>query len=707
MGTGTEQRRLAAIMFTDMVGYSALAQRNEKLALELLEEHRALLRALLPRFNGVEIKTIGDAFLVEFSSALEATQCAIEVQRALARRNADAPMDQRIGLKIGIHIGDVIHREGDVLGDGVNIASRIEPLAGAGGICVSVDVERQIRSAIEVSLVKLAATELKNIQAPMELFRVVLPWERPETKPDGAQSSRPAPVQKTHAPGEASSPPQRFRLLWPGATVLLFLAVTLCVWLVWPRPDRSRSSSKAPGRIISLAVKPLDDFSGDTNQAYLSDGMTEALCAALGNLSALRVPGRSSVMRYKGGQKSIQEMAKELNVDAIVEGSIQRAGSRILVTAQLIEAATDRHLWSTSYERDLGEFFKVQNEVARAIATQVQARLTPEDQARLARARAANPQAVEAYLLGRCQYWGSIHADFTNVLQNFQKAIAIDPNYAPAHAGVSLAYQWASITYDLPPQETMPKSKAAAQRAIELDPLLADGYAARGYARMLRDWDWAGAETDFKRALELSPRSPEVLDNYGCFLTARGRSDEAIALLRQALESDPLSPFLYADLSVAYLYSGQFERAVPPLRKALEMDPNDKIAHLWLGWSLVYQGKTGEALAEFQTTLRLQPDWQLGQSALGYAFGVAGRRADALKLLASLDELAGKRYVSRCSPAWVHLGLGQNDAALGLLEKACEERDTDMPFLKVDPGLAPLHKEPRFRALLKKVGLDP
>ena len=702
----TEVRKLAAIMFTDMVGYSALAQRNEKLALELLEEHRRLLRTLFPRFHGTEIKTIGDAFLVEFQSALEAAQCGIEIQRTLAKRNADATADRRIEVKIGIHIGDVVHREGDVYGDGVNIASRIEPLAGAGGICISMDVERQIRSAIEVSLVKLAPTELKNIQAPMELFRVVLPWEKSAAEVSGRQAPGTAPVHEPRALGATSGGRPDPRRLGLGGAVLVFLAVGICAWWIWLRPDRPRTAASTPGRITSLAVKPLDDFSGDTNQAYLSDGMTEALCSALGNISALRVPGRSSAMHFKGTQKTIQMMAKELNVDAIVEGSIQRAGNRILVTAQLIEAAEDRHLWATNYERDLSDFFKVQSEVARAIAAEIRVRLTPEDQARLARARTANPQVIEACLMGMHYYWQFSDEGATNALRHFRRAIEIDPTYAPAHAGAALAYGAAGWWGFWPPREAMPKAKMAAQRAIELDPAFPDGHIAMGFVKLDYDWDWPGAERAFKRALELSPNSSEAMDGYITFLCARGRFDEAVVMLKKALELDPVSPAFYTDLGWVYQYSGQFEQALAALRKALELDHSFFWAHNLLGITYQLMGKTAEALAEFQTMIQLAPDQPYALSSLGGSLGEAGRRAEALKALADLDQLATKRYVTRTAQAGVYLAMGQKETALDWLEKAYEERDIEMPYLKVDPTLAPLRNEPRFQALLKKVGLD-
>ena len=336
MSADPEERKLAAIMFTDMVGYSALSQRDDKLALELLEEHRQLLREIFPRFNGTEIKTIGDAFLIEFNSALEAAQCAIEIQRTLAKRNHDVTADRRIELKIGIHIGDVVHRGGDVYGDGVNIASRIEPLAGAGGICVSMDVERQIRNALEARFEKLAPTELKNISVAMDLFRIVLPWEQPSKS-----EIRKAPVRL----GPKSEIGRQ--LVTATATKLLLIgALLLAIGIGWwwtTQPRRNPTSPAAPSTANaanqkSIAVLPFVNMSADKNDEYLSDGMTEELINVLAKVPGLRVPGRTSCFAFKGKNEEdiFRKVGDQLHVGTVLEGSVRKAGDKLRVTAQLI-----------------------------------------------------------------------------------------------------------------------------------------------------------------------------------------------------------------------------------------------------------------------------------------------------------------------------------------------------------------------------------
>src|SRR5438046_355914 len=311
MSGETEQRKLAAIMFTDMVGYSALSQRDEKLAQELLEEHRRLLREIFPRFNGTEIKTIGDAFLVEFGSALEAAQCAIEIQRTLAKRNADIAPDRRIEIKIGIHIGDVVHRGGDVYGDGVNIASRIEPVAGPGGICVSMDVERQIRNALEARFEKLAPTDLKNISVPMDLFRIVLPWER--------ETRLPSEPQKRDVRHRRSIP-----VGWLIAAVLLLVATAAWFWS--SRYKTSSPASSLPNE-KSVAVLAFANLSDDKGSEYFSDGISEELLTVLQKIPGLHVAARTSAFSFKGKNATAQEIGQKLGVARLVEGSVRKARS--------------------------------------------------------------------------------------------------------------------------------------------------------------------------------------------------------------------------------------------------------------------------------------------------------------------------------------------------------------------------------------------
>src|SRR2546423_4355816 len=448
MSLGTEERKLAAIMFTDMVGYSALAQRDDQLAVELLEEHRRVLREIFPRFNGTEIKTIGDAFLVEFSSALEAAQCAIEIQRTLAKRNHDVTSDRRIELKIGIHIGDVVHRDGDVYGGGVNIGSRIGPLAGAGGICVSMDVERQIRNAVETRFEKLAPTDLKNISVAMDLFRIVLPWEKKSEIRD----------QKSEVRKHGAVPASRRFALIGGIGLLVAIGIGWW-WTTLPHKNSTSPSAAAestPQNIPekSVAVLAFDNLSDDKGSEYFSDGISEELLTVLQKIPGLRVAARPSAFSFKGKNATAEEIGQKLGVAHLVEGSVRKAGDSVRIAARLSRADTGEELWSENFTRDLKDVFAVQTELAETIVAQVRDRLTgsaadsADKQKIQAEVQAAekggtkNVEAHEFYLQGRFYENRNSEKSMDQALAAYQRAVELDAKFALAWAGVARANIW-------------------------------------------------------------------------------------------------------------------------------------------------------------------------------------------------------------------------------------------------------------------------
>lgn len=699
----TKQRKLAAIMFTDMVGYSALSQRNEQLAQELLEEHRALLRPLFARFNGTEIKTIGDAFLVEFHSALEAAQCGIEIQRALAKRNHDVPNDRRVEIKIGIHIGDVVHRGGDVYGDGVNIAARIEPLAGAGGICVSMDVERQIRNALEARFEKLAPTELKNISVAMDLFRIVLPWEK-QTKAEGG-------IKKAES-NASGNPSLAVRLGWAAALVLL--AGGIGWWLVH-RSDQARkqvadlpiAASATPRRITSLAVLPFKNYSGETNQEFFADGMTDLLTTELGGIGALTVKSHQSALKFKGSTKSMPEIGQELHADAIVEGSVLREGSQVTVNVQLIEAMTDRHLWAKKFERDVTNIFKMRNEVVEAIAREIQVNLSPEQSSRLGSAKAVNPAALQEYLLGRQAWNRQTEKGLAEALEHFNGAKDIDPGFALAWAGVADVY-WSATDAFVAPTEAGAKAKAAAQRALALDDSLAEAHLALAAVKFMVEFQWAESELGFQRAIRLKPNYAAAHWQYGWLLVFVGRLEEALKEMQRAVELDPLSPVMTVDLNVPYQFGRKdYDRAAAQCRKSLELDPSFFLPHFVLGTIEMARGTNYlKAIEEFRVaqTMETQP---IITGYLGYAYARNRQKDKAMEMLDELNRLASRRFVSPYCQALVYLGLRENSQAIDWLEKAYEGRSQWLDWLKVDPLFDPVRSEPRFQALYKKMNFPP
>ena len=502
-------------MFTDLVGYVALSQRNEALALELLKEHQELLRPLFTQHHGTEIKTIGDAFLVEFGSAVEAARCAVDIQKALTAYTSVVTPERRIQVRIGLHVGDVVYEEGDVLGDGVNIASRIERLAEPGGICLSEDVAHQVRNKIDGSLEQLGERKLKGIAEPVTVYRLVLPWE-------------------AGVSGLRRAFPARWIAVGPAAALL---AAAGTWWMA-----RRGGPAVAPGQISAIAVLPLDNLMNDPEQDYFVDGLHDALLTELSKVSALRVISRTSVMGYRQEPKPVPAIAEELGVDAVVEGSVLHADGRVRINVQLIGARPERHLWADTYDRELGDVIFLLSELAQAIVGEINVTLIPTDERRLAGARPVDPEAYGLYLKGRYEMARWTPAAERRAIEHFQQSIRIDPSYAPAHAGLSYAY--GILTQPLGQgdvREGISLARAGYERALELDPELAEAHAGLGYVHFFYGWDWSAAEREFRRALDLNPSSVDGRTGLGFFLAVMRRSGEAIPELERALELAPLA----------------------------------------------------------------------------------------------------------------------------------------------------------------------
>ena len=491
------------------------------------------------------------------------------------------------------------------------------------------------------------------------------------------------------------------RILIPSVVLVAAVVIGGIGWWLLPRKEQIPSVPERP----SLAVLPFEDLSPQKDQDWFCNGITEEIINRLSNIRELKVPARTSAFFFKGKQQDIREIGKMLGVATVLEGSIQKVGTKLRARVQLINIADGYHLWSAEYDREAKDVFAIQDEIALAVVDKLKLTLLGEEKARLATHRAINPAAYEEYLKGLDSWWQWTDEGMKGAILHFSRAIELEPDYAPAHAGMALAYISASTFVQLwPPREGVPRGKEFAQKAIELDPALAEGYIARGLARQYYDWDWDGAESDFKKALKLTPNLPLALDNNASFVWMRGRFDEAEMLLRRALERDPLSAALYNDLAYTYSLSSRDDQAITQFRKALELDRNFHLSRLHLAFSYRFVGKAAEAAAEFQMLAQLAPDLPYVQGALGYFYAVTGRSAEAQRVLADLDRLARERYVTHWARAIVYIGLGQNGLALDWLEKACEERDGWIWALSVEPWYAPLRKEPRFQALLKKVG---
>jgi eukaryotic-like serine/threonine-protein kinase len=468
--------------------------------------------------------------------------------------------------------------------------------------------------------------------------------------------------------------------------------------------DRLRPAA-ASGRIRSLAVLPLTNFSRDPEQEYFADGMTEELITDLAQIASLRVISRTSIMAYKGTKKSLPQIGRELKVDGVLEGSVERAGNRVRITAQLIEAATDHHLWAKSYERDLSDVLSLQSEVARAVAREVRAAVTPDEQARLARARPVDPEVHELYLRGRQHVGMGIEKEIRLGIALFERALAKDPQDARSWAG--LADAWSGLSdYYLPPREAMPKAKEAAQKALQLDDSLAEAHASLGNVYMMYDWKWSDSERELRRAIELNPGYAQAHDWYGNLLAAVGRRTEWPKESRLARELDPLSPIVHFDSGLNAFLSRQPDEAIGLYRRAIEIEPALGLAHAWLALPYVQKGLIADALAEARKASEVD-DSPLALATAGGAMAMAGDVAGARGVLQRLDEISKTRYVCPYEVGVIHIWLGEKDEAFRLLEKGYEVRSQCMPGTKTDPRLDPIRSDPRYADLLRRLAFPP
>jgi adenylate cyclase len=666
-------------MFSDIAGYTAIMGRDEHAALDALDAHRELLRMLLPKFNGRLAGEIGDGTLTSFHSALEAVNCAREVQASLR----DQP---ELKVRIGIHLGDVVFSNNTVLGDGVNVASRIHALAPPGGICISANVYDEIRNKPGTMVKDLGEQRLKHVSRPIRVYQIV----------EGDLSAQPA----------AQSGHRRRTALIAGAVAVisagLFFALIRLRSLA-PGPPHVEIAAKHI--ISSIAVLPLDNFSGDPNQEYFADGMTDELTTDLASISALRVISRGSVMQYKGAHRPpTPEIAKALNVDAVVEGSVVRSGDRVRITVQLIDAPADKHLWAKSYERSSRDVLALQDEVAMAVAREINVKLTPDEQSRFVNTHPVDPQAHEAYLKGRYYLSSFTQERVSKAIEQFEQAIKADPSFTLPYTGLADAYSYGEDWY-FPANEVMPKAKAAAEKALQLDNTLAEAHASLALVDWQYDFDWAAGEGEYRRAIGLNPNYAEAHHQYGYLLAFQGRFDESLVEMKRANELDPLSAGITNDVGIPLTFQAKYGAAREQALKALDLDPNFYVAHWALGWIDIEAGKSSNAIAELEKA-RVTDSPPFVAGWLGYAYAAAGERSKAQATIVELNQISARRFVSPFCTALIYLGLGDTEQALDGVDKAYEARSQWLIQLKVDRIFDPLRSDPRFIKLLKKVHLD-
>ena len=640
------QRRLAAIMFTDMVGYTALGQRNESLSLALVDEQRKLVRPILARHSGREIKTIGDAFLVEFPNALDAVRCAYDIQRATHEFNVAMSEDHRIHLRVGVHLGDVIEADGDISGDAVNVASRIEPLAEDGGVCVTTNVHDLVRNKLELKFVSLGMKRLKNVADQLEVYRIVMPWEEKKSGLETVLSAR------------------------------------------------------------RVAVLPFVNISPDPNDAFFSDGLTEEMISRLARVGGLEVIARTSIMNYKNKEKNASQIGRELQAGTLLEGSVRKAGSKIRVTIQMIDSNTEGHLWAESYDRNLDDIFAVQGEIAEQVAQNLEVHLPPREKSDLEKKPTENMEAYVLYLKGH-ELWSQYTLlAFKEGLKYFERAVQLDPKFALAHAGMAQCYSLMGDTGYFPQVEATSMAEAAAKIAVGLDERLPEAHIALAPPRYHR-YDWQGAEKELLRAIELRPSYPLAHAWHGVILRVTGKLDEALVEYKKGTELDPLSPLMSRFLQHVLYQMHRYDEAVEQTKRTLELDPSGRGIHGILGFVYLQESKFDEAIEDFKTMISLVGQDNLGaQSELGVAYAMAGRRDEARRIIQELENASTKIYVAPEFPAMIYLMLDEREKAFQLFGKAIDDYCSFwVDEMKVDPLFDPYRSDERFTNLLRRIHL--
>lgn len=654
-------------MFTDMVGYTALGQRNESLSLALVEEQRKLIRPALGRHDGREVKTMGDAFLVEFPNAIDAVRCAYDIQRAIKEFNLSLPLDRRIHLRIGVHVGEIVESDGDISGDAVNVASRIEPLAEDGGICLTQQVYDHVRNKLEFSFDSVGPRSLKNVDLPVQVYKVVMPWVSQNAKP--------------------------------------------------PPTDKRR-----------IAVLPLSNISHDQSDEYFAEGMTEELINALSHVQGLKVIARTSVARYKGNPKPVSEIGRELDVGSVMEGSVRKAGDRVRVTAQLIDVTSEEHLWSENYDRKFEDVFAIQSDVAEMVAEALKARLLDEDRRKLEAGSTTNPEAYDRYLLAK---HGVLEGHPFEEIRLYKKAIELDPNFALAYAALGNLYIYSSGDYipikeafedarkyidkassldsELPAvwnaranfalqaEWDVQKAILGYKRAIELNPNESDAYGGASFVSSVLGRHDESLQFALKeRALNPLPGFPSA---YLCTAYAlANRSDDA-------------------------------ERELNRMSELYPADQHRRWVLLWFSETHGLIGKSKEGAKEMDQ-IRLEVSALHGKGVKGWIAGLApgwfalssfnyaatGETDKIKAIIGEAEEASKMEYVNSSTRGFLCLASGDIGGALGWFEKCIEERDPGLltysahylRLMKQAPWLYDsVISDQRFVSLLQRAGVQP
>lgn len=632
-------------MFTDMVGSTSAAQEDETRALKVRQEQQRLLRPIFAAHQGREVKSMGDGFMVEFDSALQGVQCALEIQQALHERNLSASEAGKIRLRIGIHLGDVVHEGDDVVGDSVNIASRIEALAEPGGICITDPVFGQVRNKIPNRLERLEPKMLKNVRFPIDTYRVVLPW------------------------------------------------------------DAHQTNVLSPGQ-IRLAVLPFSSISPDPKDEYFADGLTEEVITVISQLRDLQVIARTSVIPYKSSSKSVAQIGAELGVTSILEGSVRKAGSRLRITAQLIDAGSEAHVWAKAYDRELDDVFVVQSDIARSVAEALKVELHAPEKQRFDARKPVQTESYLAYLKGQTLMHDPGDVNLKLAQEQFELAIKLDASNAAAYSGLAIAIRQLGTNPDGGPRvEWDERSRQLASRAIELDPNLAQAHVALG-GILSEDYEHAAAVKELELAISLNPSDARAHRWLAFMLLEQKRAEEAIAQLRLAEAADPLSTFTLYDLAWALTWLGRRAEAWATVEKLKALNPSPDYflgALAWYHLGGSDEAQTIKALNEWHAALP-SPDSRDGEILRAWIWACTGE-IDKAKARLKVEETLPEVPQLCWEVAVVYAQVGDLDGAFRWFNKAIDNHMVWLSLFRYFPRLETMRQDPRFQAALRRANL--
>ena len=639
-------RQLSAIMFTDMVGFTALMQDDEHRAKSTRDRHRDTLRRSIEKHGGEIVQFYGDGTLSVFGSAVDGVASAVEAQQALQQ-------EPSIPVRIGLHIGDINRDEDGIYGDGVNVAARIEGLSVPGAVMISGKVFDEIKNHPGLPATALGEFDLKNVRRPVRVFAI-------------------------SAPG-----------------------------LVVPDPESMAARSGPPEKTI--AVLPFVNMSADPENEFFSDGISEELINALTRVEGLQVTARTSSFAFKGKTKDVREIGRKLGVSAVLEGSVRKAGDRVRITAQLVDTQDGYHIFSRVYDRVLEDIFATQDEISLEIVNELRATL-PEngDERPLVRQATEHSEAYDSYLKGM-YCWNQWTPDAAiQAIDHFARAVELDPEFARAWGGMARSHTFlAAMGRSAQCSEAYGCASSAAERAIELDPEIEDSHVALGLVRLFNDWDLPAAEVSFLRAMAINPDSVDVLHGYSLYLQASQRPEEAIIVLERAVALDPLNLPVHDYLGRAHLSCGHYDEALTHFNRVLELDPEFRSAFEGKGWTYLHMGRLDDAIGTFEHVRALTPHPKGGITPLAYALAVAGREAEAEDLVAIIEEREQEEpdVALDLDLATIFSGLGREEEALDRLRRAADKRIGSLVFLRSWPSWTKLGEMSGFEAFMEEHGL--